>query len=307
MVLESNRDRVLRRLVECLGRDRTRHQVAVVSSLGLVQMTRKRIGTGLLESFSENCEHCHGRGVVIKDQPVDPEARSEEGEGRRSGRRRGRRGANGEGGNDSGEATSTDQHAHAPSPKDVAAMARHEKPAEGADGDSFPGAAADDDARPTGSEPAAEAPADPAAPAPAEVSAPSPEEAPVEAAAEAPVEAPAETEPEPEVSAEVPAEAEKPRVVTRTRRRSASRPAGPPVSPTGSADPASPVAATSSLRSSGAAGTVPESGVVEPGTVDAEPGVGTPLAVEAETGVDGASSAPVVEHVPIKKKGSRKR
>ena len=71
MVLESNRDLVLRRLVECLGRDRTRHQVAEVTSLGLVQMTRKRIGTGLLEAFSENCEHCQGRGVVIHD-PVEP-------------------------------------------------------------------------------------------------------------------------------------------------------------------------------------------------------------------------------------------
>ena len=75
MVLESNRDLVVRRLVECLGRDRTRHQVAEVTSLGLVQMTRKRIGTGLVEAFSENCEHCQGRGVVIKDQPVDPDAK----------------------------------------------------------------------------------------------------------------------------------------------------------------------------------------------------------------------------------------
>ena len=60
MVLESNRDLVLRRLVECLGRDRTRHQVAEVTSLGLVQMTRKRVGQGLVEAFSETCEHCHG-------------------------------------------------------------------------------------------------------------------------------------------------------------------------------------------------------------------------------------------------------
>ena len=65
MVLESNRDLVLRRLVECLGRDRTKHQVAEVTSLGLVQMTRKRIGSGLLESFSETCEHCNGRGVRV--------------------------------------------------------------------------------------------------------------------------------------------------------------------------------------------------------------------------------------------------
>src|SRR3712207_825995 len=61
MVLESNRDLVLRRLTECLGRDRTKHQVAEVTSLGLVQMTRKRVGQGLLEVFSEPCEHCRGR------------------------------------------------------------------------------------------------------------------------------------------------------------------------------------------------------------------------------------------------------
>jgi ribonuclease E len=71
MVLESNRDQVLRRLVECLGRDRTKHQVAEVSSLGLVQMTRKRISTGLLETFSEACEHCNGRGVKVFSEPVD--------------------------------------------------------------------------------------------------------------------------------------------------------------------------------------------------------------------------------------------
>ncbi|MFC4396098.1 Rne/Rng family ribonuclease [Arthrobacter sedimenti] len=71
MVLESNRDLVLRRLVECLGRDRTKHQVAEVTSLGLVQMTRKRMGTGLLEVFGEQCEACAGRGVVTHDDPVE--------------------------------------------------------------------------------------------------------------------------------------------------------------------------------------------------------------------------------------------
>ena len=65
MVLESNRELVLRRLTECLGRDRTRHQVAEVTSLGLVQMTRKRVGTGLLEAYSETCATCNGRGVLI--------------------------------------------------------------------------------------------------------------------------------------------------------------------------------------------------------------------------------------------------
>lgn len=70
MVLESNRDLVLRRLIECLGRDRTKHQVAEVTSLGLVQMTRKRLGTGLLEVFSEPCEQCAGRGLVVHNQPL---------------------------------------------------------------------------------------------------------------------------------------------------------------------------------------------------------------------------------------------
>ncbi len=70
MVLESNRDMVLRRLVECLGRDRTKHQVTEVTSLGLVQMTRKRVGQGLLEVFSEPCIRCDGRGVIVHDEPI---------------------------------------------------------------------------------------------------------------------------------------------------------------------------------------------------------------------------------------------
>ncbi len=70
MVLESNRDLVLRRLTECLGRDRTRHQVSEVTSLGLVQMTRKRVGQGLLDEFSTTCEHCRGRGVIVTTEPV---------------------------------------------------------------------------------------------------------------------------------------------------------------------------------------------------------------------------------------------
>ncbi|MGH3928583.1 MAG: translation initiation factor IF-2 N-terminal domain-containing protein [Pseudonocardiaceae bacterium] len=71
MVLESNRDLVLRRLTECLGRDRTRHQVAEVTSLGLVQMTRKKVGTGLLEAHSTSCEHCKGRGGLVSAEPVN--------------------------------------------------------------------------------------------------------------------------------------------------------------------------------------------------------------------------------------------
>ena len=70
MVMPANRDLVLRRLVECLARDRTKHQVAEVTSLGLVQMTRKRIGQGLVEAFSEECPTCHGRGFILHDEPT---------------------------------------------------------------------------------------------------------------------------------------------------------------------------------------------------------------------------------------------
>jgi ribonuclease E len=109
MVLESNRDLVLRRLVECLSRDRTKHQVAEVTSLGLVQMTRKKLGLGLLETFSENCEVCAGRGVVVHHDPVtkhrqQPTQNEQAGGGRR-GRNRGGNGSNGasnSGGNNSG-------------------------------------------------------------------------------------------------------------------------------------------------------------------------------------------------------------
>ena len=102
MVLEANRDLVLRRLVECLGRDRTKHQVAEVTSLGLVQMTRKRMGTGLVEVFSETCEHCAGRGILIKDTPVERGRSGGEQRGEAEGRRRRRRRGDGEG-----------EHAHA--------------------------------------------------------------------------------------------------------------------------------------------------------------------------------------------------
>jgi Rne/Rng family ribonuclease len=74
MVLESNREAVLRRLIECLGRDRTKHQVAEVTSLGLVQMTRKRVGQGLIEAFSTTCDSCNGRGIHIHTEPVKMKA-----------------------------------------------------------------------------------------------------------------------------------------------------------------------------------------------------------------------------------------
>ena len=106
MVLESNRDLVLRRVVECLSRDRTKHQVAEVTSLGLVQMTRKKLGLGLVESFSENCEVCAGRGIIIHHDPVfrhrSPEPiGSSMGSQNGSTSSRGRRGRGGSGGQSS--------------------------------------------------------------------------------------------------------------------------------------------------------------------------------------------------------------
>jgi ribonuclease E len=104
-VLESNRDLVLRRLVECLGRDRTKHQVAEVTSLGLVQMTRKRVGQGLLEVFSEPCEACGGRGVILHEEPVEKRPQQRDGgRGQRSGRRAGGGRSGGDGGS-GGEST----------------------------------------------------------------------------------------------------------------------------------------------------------------------------------------------------------
>lgn len=343
MVLESNRDLVVRRLVECLGRDRTRHQVAEVTSLGLVQMTRKRIGTGLLESFSHDCEHCHGRGVIVQNEPVESNGGGDD-EPQRSGRRGRGRGRDGATGTAGGAGNGGSSQASAPSPKDVAAMTRAEKADEAArsaesgaddggsadtpspaaaDADASTDASADTSTATSGDTPptegggrrgsrrggrsggrsrgGAEAPA-PEAPAPeatvaadgnapagvsvepgtAVVDGPSSDELPLEAEpvvepdteAAPSAEAPVETSDQAEAAPAEPApEQDRPRVVTRTRRRSASRPAGPP---------------------SGVTGTLPESGRVEPGTSDVEHG-------------DEAGSEPHVEHVPIKKKGARKR
>ncbi|MFS0693741.1 Rne/Rng family ribonuclease, partial [Streptomyces nitrosporeus] len=117
MVLESNRDLVLRRLLECLGRDRTKHQVAEVTSLGLVQMTRKRVGQGLLESFSETCVHCNGRGVIVHmEQPA-----STGGGGGKKSKKRGRGGA----GHDHEH-----EHADRHEQEHAAAHDGHEEPAE---------------------------------------------------------------------------------------------------------------------------------------------------------------------------------
>jgi ribonuclease E len=310
MVLESNRDLVVRRLVECLGRDRTRHQVAEVTSLGLVQMTRKRIGTGLLESFSTDCEHCQGRGVVIVNEPVEP--KSDDGDGRggaRRGRGRGRgesQDDGGSGGNNKSGSKSGNGTSSAPSPKDVAAMPRSEK-AEGTEVTQPDQADRSDQVDQADAAEVAEtsSPAETPTAASAETASASSSESPSPAETvsvdEAPTASPAHAAPvtqervveeraveektTEETATPAPAEEsapaepvtavepEKPRVVTRTRRRSATRPAGPPVVP--SADEAA-----------------------APAGVDGQ-------AVNGSG--DGAAEAAHVEHVPIKKKGTRKR
>ncbi|MFD4368146.1 translation initiation factor IF-2 N-terminal domain-containing protein [Rhodococcus sp. NPDC058521] len=115
MVLEANRDLVLRRLTEALGRDRTRHQVSEVTSLGLVQMTRKKLGTGLVEAFSTNCEHCHGRGIVVHADPVEVKAQEDSGSRSGSGGSRKRRGRdkNSNQADSNGQSTSTETSAQA--------------------------------------------------------------------------------------------------------------------------------------------------------------------------------------------------
>ena len=106
MVLESNRDLVLRRMLECLSRDRTKHQVAEVTSLGLVQMTRKRVGQGLLEAFSHNCDHCNGRGLVLSSEPVENKGG---GNGGGNGNGNGRKKKKGKGDSESGADASGDK------------------------------------------------------------------------------------------------------------------------------------------------------------------------------------------------------
>ncbi len=282
MVLESNRDLVLRRMVECLGRDRTRHQVAEVTSLGLVQMTRKRIGTGLLEAFSESCEHCQGRGLVIHHEPVEPKKQSDEEprRGRRSGRG-GRNRSEGDESHDDDRAPSSNGHGNGPSPKDFAAMAgkpASEKPADDkpaddqAAGDQAAGdQAADDkpaDDKPSGSRSTRRrrTPQKPAGEEQAEQT-----EHAEKPAAEQPEQPVSEQEPaaqEQQAPPEKPAEPAAPTVVTTTRRRSARRPAGPPGA---AADEAT------NATDAGIAGEGLEASV---------------------------SAAP---HVPVKKKGARKR
>ncbi|MGD8148301.1 Rne/Rng family ribonuclease [Ornithinimicrobium sp. Y1694] len=203
MVLESNRDLVVRRLLECLGRDRTKHQVAEVTSLGLVQMTRKRVGSGLIEVFSENCTHCHGRGVIVQSEPVARSGGNDgdsgsggSGSGNGGGTKRGRgkgRGnsssgngsSNGSGnGSGNGNGSSTEgknvlptPNPNGPTPAQIAAAAHAAalNAGAGAEAAEATAKAVADEAAPSEAAPSEAAPSEPAAPEPAQVdSAPAP-------------------------------------------------------------------------------------------------------------------------------------
>jgi ribonuclease E len=342
MVLESNRDLVLRRLVECLGRDRTRHQVAEVTSLGLVQMTRKRIGTGLVEAFSENCPHCQGRGLILHEMPVEA---SKQDDGERRGRRRGGRGRQGDD-NGSGSPKPT------PTPKDIAAMAKppqltdedgdedhdHEGPeafdtfAARDDAGTPEPVAADEPTEPTESDP--DVPVEvvvtkrtrkPARtrvekavraeePVVVEHDAPAPAPVTDQEQAEAPVsdqqEQDAPVSDQEEVAAPV---AAPPRVVTRTRR-SASRPAGTPVRTT--PEPVEPISVPVAPALDEATSQPAEPAAEPPKVVTRTRGrsASRPAGPPEAAGADGLPTdeaadddAPTIEHVPIKKKGARTR
>ncbi|GGL40371.1 Rne/Rng family ribonuclease [Phycicoccus endophyticus] len=211
MVLESNRDLVVRRLLECLGRDRTKHQVAEVTSLGLVQMTRKRVGSGLIEVFSEPCEHCGGRGIVVHTEPVE---RGGSGDGGGGSRSRGRRGG-GSGSKDSGasEGEKADKAGTGPSAAQIAAAA-HAAALKHTDQSDVAEQVAAEVAALAGAEPE-EQPAPPAEPVVAEAEA---EPAPVASEAE-PAPVASEAEPAPQT-----APARRPR----RRRGRVVAPAGPP-------------------------------------------------------------------------------
>lgn len=279
MVLESNRDLVLRRMVECLGRDRTRHQVAEVTSLGLVQMTRKRIGTGLLEAFSENCEHCQGRGVVISEQPVAP--RSSDDAPRPSGGGRRSRGGGGGGGRGRGQDDQVPSTPKVvPSPKDVAAMAKPENAAPVDDEETF------EPLEPVETVETVET---------------------VEPAAEevAPDVTPERT---PDVTPDVADEPEAPQVVKRTRRTTRS-------TATISTTPAEmpvvvPAAAPAEAEVVAEVVAAPEPPKVVTRTRGRRTPPSLPETSTPETGTDEAdadASGSVVGHVPVKKRGARKR
>jgi ribonuclease E len=324
MVLESNRDLVLRRLVECLGRDRTRHQVAEVTSLGLVQMTRKRIGTGLLEAFSTDCEHCKGRGLIVHEHPVESGSRPDDDDSR--GRGRGRGGRNRGRGSDSGSGPASGSGngggnggnnggngGGAPAKPSPADLAKSRPPEKTADDDATEATETTDAAEPE--TPQAPETESPKTETPKTEAPPAAEQA-EQGAERSVVGTPTQSDHEPqhvptESAAESPAEpAEAPRVVTSTRRRTARRPAGPPsplsepvqipVEPAPHGDPVWP--------SDGADGSSRSDLDADGGPTDHGDDHGDENGEDnGEDNGDDASNANSLLHVPVKRKGSRKR
>ncbi|MGH3757291.1 translation initiation factor IF-2 N-terminal domain-containing protein [Actinophytocola sp.] len=266
MVLESNRDLVLRRLTECLGRDRTRHQVAEVTSLGLVQMTRKRVGTGLLEAFGTTCEHCKGRGVLVSTEPVGKPA-GPNGTGQQGGRRSRGRGEDREAAKEAKEAAAKEAAAKeaAKAVRDIA------KATSKANGEAQP-----DDTEPSSS--ASEPSPEPARAAePAAVDAAAPAVAGPAVVDSAALEPTAAAEPGPVTS---------PAPTGRARRRS-RRNAGEPTTTVESPEPAVstvPAGADSFTKTGGRNGGVPEQATE--GAQDAEP---TADQAELEPAADGSA------------------
>jgi ribonuclease E len=220
VVLESNRDLVVRRLLECLGRDRTKHQVAEVTSLGLVQMTRKRVGSGLIEVFSETCDHCNGRGIIVQSEPVERPSNGggESGGGGSAARSRGRRGRTG--GREGAEEQQPAATPSGPTPAQIAAAAHAAalKSASGVPAEGEEGAAQDQPVLVVHeTEPEEQEPARAAEPEPAAAPAASPAEVPAAAAAA----------PAPQTVSSAPAD-EAPAAPKRRRRGRVVAPAGPP-------------------------------------------------------------------------------
>ncbi|WP_203416201.1 Rne/Rng family ribonuclease [Jiangella ureilytica] len=219
MVLEANRDLVLRRLVECLGRDRTKHQVAEVTSLGLVQMTRKRIGTGLLEAFSEPCPHCKGRGLLIHAHPV------ESGGGSSNGGGSGSSGSGSSGSDDGGRGNRSERRGRRRKAEPAPAAQPAEALTPKLEASASPGEASPADLMPIGNGGNGHGEHDTPAPAGSEAEATS-SSTPPPPPAQALVTGPAEVE---AAATGQPAETTEPARPRRTRRR-AERPAGSPVS-----------------------------------------------------------------------------
>ncbi|MFE0043084.1 Rne/Rng family ribonuclease, partial [Streptomyces albireticuli] len=322
MVLEANRDLVLRRLLECLGRDRTKHQVAEVTSLGLVQMTRKRVGQGLLESFSESCVHCNGRGVIVHmDQPTTVGGGGGGKRGKKKGKAAPAHEHDHEHVTETAEAVESAEEAEAPELEPVAVAEADLRPSVGGDEEWFGSPAEAENAAKRGgrtrrratrkatapagaprAEREPEAVVEPVRAEPVAEAEPvvEPEAAPVaEAVVEVPAEVPAEV-PVETVTPEAPVEEPAPAAPARTRRRATRRVSAPAGSP---ADAEAAVVVVES-----AARPEAEEAPAEPTTAEEVTEAVVELVEQAETveAAEVAEAAETVEEAAPAKKTARK-